>query len=58
MPAAKYTERVMYPLAMEAEDKTAYEAAAQADRLSLADWINQVLRKELRNRERREARHE
>lgn len=54
MPAAKYTERVMYPLAMEAEDKRAYEAAASADRLSLADWINRELRASLRRAKRRQ----
>lgn len=55
MPAAKYTEEAKYLLRMDAEDKRAYEAAAQADRLSLADWINLQLRKELK---RRKARHE
>lgn len=56
MPAAKYVEEVKYLLRMEAEDKRAYEAAAQADRLSLADWINRELRASLRRQERRHAR--
>ncbi len=55
MPAAKYTEETKYLLRMDAEDKRAYEAAAQADRLSLADWINRTLRKEVK---RRKLRHE
>lgn len=53
MPAAKYTEEAKYLLRMEAEDKAAYEAAAHADRLSLADWINRQLRDAIRRQERR-----
>lgn len=53
MPAQKYEIEAKYLLRMEEGDKLAYEAAAREDRLSLADWINQVLRKELRNRARR-----
>lgn len=55
MPAAKYTEEAKYLLRMDAEDKTAYEAQAQAERLSLADWINRTLRAEVRRAKRREA---
>lgn len=53
MPAAKYTEEAKYLLRMEAEDKRAYEAAAKEDRLTLADWINLQLRKELKRRKAR-----
>lgn len=55
MPAAKYTEEARYLLRMEAEDKLAYEAAARADRLTLADWIGRELRASLRRAERRQA---
>lgn len=48
--AAKYIEEVKYLLRMDGEDKRAYEASAQADRLSLADWINRVLRKEIKRK--------
>jgi predicted HicB family RNase H-like nuclease len=52
MPASKYTDEAKYLLRMDAEDKRAYEAAAKTDRLTLADWINMQLRKELRRRVR------
>jgi predicted HicB family RNase H-like nuclease len=55
MPAQKYDHETTYLLRMEKEEKTAYKAAAKDDHISMADWINQILRKELRNRARREA---
>lgn len=56
MPAAKYTEEAKYLLRMEEGDKRAYEAAAHAERLTLADWINRELRASLRRLERRQTR--
>jgi predicted HicB family RNase H-like nuclease len=55
MPAQKYQHETKYLLRSEGKDMEAYQAAAREERLSLADWINQVLRKELRNRSRRVA---
>lgn len=47
---------VTYLLRMEAEDKAKYEAAAHADRLTLADWINATLRAKLK-RQRAQVNH-
>ena len=56
MPAKKYQSMVTYLLRMEAEDKAKYEAAAHADRLTLADWINATLRAKLK-RQRAQVNH-
>jgi hypothetical protein len=56
MPAAKYAEEAKYLLRMESTDKADFEAAARADRLTLADWINRELRASLRRLERRQTR--
>lgn len=55
MPASKYTDETKYLLRMDAADKRAYEAAAQAEHLTLADWINRELRASLRRLARRQA---
>jgi hypothetical protein len=53
MPAQKYDQEAKYLLRMEEADKRAFEAAAHAECLTLADWINRELRASLRRQARR-----
>lgn len=53
MPAQKYDQEAKYLLRAEETDMEAYKAAAHAERLSLADWINRELRASLRRQARR-----
>lgn len=56
MPARKYENQTKYLLRVEKGDMDAYRAAARAERISLADWMNRELRASLKRQERRSVR--